>query len=40
MTQENMKYIGEHIFLAAKEIFHENEDLKFEDDSNFLVSSN
>ncbi len=32
MTSENMKYIGEHVFQAAKEMFYEDEDLKFEGD--------
>ncbi len=29
MTNENMKYIGENIFEAAKEMFREDEDLEF-----------
>jgi hypothetical protein len=27
-TSENMKYIGEHIFEAAKQMFYEDEDLQ------------
>lgn len=30
MTDENMKYIGENIFGAAREMFLEDEDLQFE----------
>ncbi len=30
MTSENMKYIGESIFEAAKEMFYEDEDLQIE----------
>ena len=30
MTNENMKYIGESIFEAAREMFLEDEDLQFE----------
>jgi len=30
MTKENMQYIGEEIFKAAKEMFHEDESLIFE----------
>ena len=29
MTNENMQYIGENIFEAAKQMFYEDEDLKF-----------
>jgi hypothetical protein len=29
-TSENMKYIGENIFDAAKEMFHEDEELESE----------
>jgi len=32
MTNENMKYIGEHVFQAAREMFHEDDDLKFPDE--------
>lgn len=28
MTDENMKYIGEHVFEAAKEMFYEDDELK------------
>ena len=30
MTNENMKYIGNNIFQAAKEMFYEDEDLEIE----------
>jgi len=32
MTNENMKYIGENVFEAAKQMFYEDEDLKFQDE--------
>lgn len=28
MTNENMKYIGEHVFEAAKQMFYEDKDLE------------
>ena len=31
MTSENMKYIGEHIFDAAKQMFYEDEELQFQE---------
>ncbi len=32
MTNENMRYIGENIFVAAKEMFWEDEELEFDDE--------